>query len=119
MPYHFIPRAVKISAIKLHERELLDLDTILDVMEMSCSTFFRVQKLWCETGDVISPKASLRGRLRTLNYNDVQYLLVLIEQNPDYFLDELLYLLTTNRFISVHYTAVPHLSVKCTGLSPC
>jgi len=105
--------------MKLHERELLDLDTILDVMEMSCSTFFRVQKLWCETGDVISPKASLRGRLRTLNYNDVQYLLVLIEQNPDYFLDELLYLLTTNRFISVHYTAVPHLSVKCTGLSPC
>ena len=108
MPYHFIPRAVKISAIKLHERELLDLDTILDVMEMSRSTFFHVQNLWRETGNIISPKASLRGCLQTLNYDDVQYLLVLIEQNPDYFLDELLYLLTTNRFISVHYTAVHH-----------
>ena len=108
MPYHFIPRAVKISAMKLHERELLDLDTILDVMEMTRSTFFRVQKLWRETGDVISPKASLRGRLRILNYDDIQYLLVLIEQNPDYFLDELLYLLKTNRFISVHYTTIHH-----------
>ena len=116
MPYHFIPRAVKISAMKLYKHELLDLDTILDVMEMSRSTFFRVQKLWRETGDVISPKASLRGRLRTLNYKDVQYLLVLIEQNPDYFLDELLYLLKTNRFISVHYTTI-HNALKRAGVS--
>jgi hypothetical protein len=61
MPYHFIPHAVKISAMKLHECELLDLDTILDVMEMSCSTFFHVQKLWHETGDVISPRPAFKG----------------------------------------------------------
>ena len=82
--------------MKLHERQLLPLDTILDVMEMSHSTFFRIQKLWHETGDVVSHKASLRGRLRALNYDDVQYLLLLIAQNPDYFLDELLHLLKTN-----------------------
>jgi transposase len=116
MPYHFIPRAVKISAMKLYERDLLRLDTILDVMEMSRSTFFRVQKLWHETGDVVSHKTSLRGRLRALNYDDVQYLLVLIEQNPDYFLNELLYLLKTNRFISVHYTTI-HRALKQAGVS--
>jgi hypothetical protein len=58
MPYHFIPHAVKISAMKHDEHELLDLDTILDVIEMPCSTFFHIQKLWCETGNVISTKAS-------------------------------------------------------------
>jgi transposase len=116
MPYHFIPRAVKISAMKLYERELLPLDTILDVMEMSRSTFFRVRKLWRETGDVISHKASLRGRLRALNYDDIQYLLLLVEQNPDYFLDEMLYLLKTNRFISVHYTTV-HRALERAGVS--
>ena len=116
MPYHFIPRAVKISAMKLYEHELLPLDTILDVMEMSRSTFFRVRKLWRETGDVISHKTSLQGCLRALNYNDVQYLLLLIEQNPDYFLDELLYLLTTNRFISLHYTTV-HRALERAGVS--
>jgi transposase len=102
--------------MKLYERELLPLDTILDVLEMSRSTFFRVRKLWRETGDVISHKTSLRGRLRALNYNDIQYLLLLIEQNPDYFLDELLYLLTTNRFISVHYTTV-HRALERAGVS--
>ena len=43
---------------------------------------------WHETGDVISHKTNLRGRLRALNYDDIQYLLLLVEQNPDYFLDE-------------------------------
>jgi len=47
-----------------------------------------MQKLWCESGDVVSHKASLQGHFWALNYNDVQYLLLLIAQNPDYFLDE-------------------------------
>ena len=34
MPYHFIPCAIKISAIKLHECELLPLDTILDIIRV-------------------------------------------------------------------------------------
>lgn len=83
---------------------------------MSRSTFFRVQKLLHETGHVISPKASLPGRLRTLNYDDIQYLLVLIQQNPDYFLDELTHLLKTNRFISVHYATIHH-ALECAGVS--
>ena len=116
MPYHFIPRAIKISAIKLHEHELLPLDTILVIMEMSRSTFFRIWKLLHETGDMISHKTSLRGRLWALNYDDIQYLLLLVEQNPDYFLDEMLYLLKTNQFISVHYSTV-HCTLKQAGVS--
>jgi transposase len=116
MPYHYIPRAVKISAMQLWERELLPLNTILDVTEMSRSTFFRILKLWRDTGDVISHKSSLRGRLRVLNYDDMQHLQVLIEQNPDYFLDELLHLLETNRFISAHYTTI-HRALEQAGVS--
>jgi hypothetical protein len=50
----------------------------------------------------------LQGRLRTLDHNDVQYLLYLIQENLDYFLDELLHLLKTNCFISVHYATIYH-----------
>jgi len=106
MGYHRISRDVKIAAIKLYERDILHLDDILDCCGLSERTFYRILKLWRETGDVIHPSRSLQGRLRSLDHNDVQYLLHLIQENPDYFLDELLRLLKTNRFISVHYTTI-------------
>ena len=96
MTHHFTPHAIKISAIKLIDHELLPLDIILDIMEMSCDTLFHVWKLWHETGDMIPHKTSLQGHLRALDYDDIQYLLLLVEQNPDYFLDGILYLLKTN-----------------------
>ena len=46
----------------------------------------------------------------------LKYLLVLIEQNPDYFLDELLYLLKTSWFISMHYATIHH-TLEHTGMS--
>jgi transposase len=116
MPYRKISRDVKIAAIKLYERELLPLHTILDCLDFSRRTFFRILKLWHETGDVIAHTTGIRGRLRTLDYNDVEYLLRLIDQNPDYFLDELLYLLKTNRFISVHYVTI-HRALERAGIS--
>ncbi|KAF8500286.1 Homeodomain-like protein, partial [Russula emetica] len=106
MGYHRISRDVKIAAIKLYEQDLLSLDNILDCCGFSERTFYRILKLWRETGDVIHLSRSLQGRLRTLDHNDVQYLLHLIQENPDYFLDELLCLLKTNRFISVHYATI-------------
>ena len=52
-----------------------------------------------------------------LDQEDITYLLDLIHDNPDYFLDELLHLLETNCFISVHYTTIfrelKHLNVSC------
>jgi transposase len=65
-------------------------------------------KLWRETGDVVNrqPGKTSRGRLRALDREDIDCLLRLVKQNPDYFLDELMHLLKTNRFISVHFTSI-------------
>ena len=101
-----ISRDIKIVAIRLHERQLLDVTDILECCGFSRRTWFCVLKLWRETGDVVSESASLCGQVRSLDYSDVQYLQYLINQNPDYFLDELLRLLKTNRFISVHYSTI-------------
>jgi transposase len=101
-----ISRGVKLAALRLYERDLLPLRVILECCDFSIRTWYRIHKLWTETGDVISPKASLRGRIRDLNRDDVQLLLQLVNDNPDYFLDELLHLLKTERFVSVHYTTI-------------
>ena len=106
MGYRKISRDVKIAAVRLYEHGLLDLNDIPDCCGFSRRTWYCVMKLWCETGDVIPEAQSLRGRVRTLDQEDIDYLLELIHDNPDYFLDELLSLLETNHFISVHYTTI-------------
>jgi transposase len=111
-----ISRDVKVTAIRLHERNLLDLDDILDCCGFSKRTFYRVLKLWHETGDVVPSRSMHHGRRRHLEREDVDYLKDLIHQNPDYFLDELLDLLKTNRFISLHYTSI-HRELERTGVS--
>jgi len=85
LPQDKISCDVKIAAIRLYERNLLDLDDILDYCGFSERTFYRILKLWRETGDVINPAQSLQGRLRLLDQDDVQYVLRLVRQNPDYF----------------------------------
>ncbi|KAF8224519.1 hypothetical protein L208DRAFT_1310836, partial [Tricholoma matsutake] len=85
---------------------LVALDDILDCCGFSEQTFYRILKLWKETGDVINPRKSLQGQLCLLDCDDVEYLLQLICKNPDYFLDELLHLLETNWFISTHYVTI-------------
>lgn len=114
--YHSISRDVKIAAIKLFERHLLDLEDILDCCGFSERTWYRVLKLWRTTGDVVSDSKSLRGRLRLVDHNDIHYLLDLIHRNPDYFLDELQYLLKTNRFISINFTTI-HRELRRAGVS--
>ncbi|KAG1852245.1 hypothetical protein DFJ58DRAFT_634287, partial [Suillus subalutaceus] len=94
----------------------LSLHDILTCVGFSESTFWRVLKLWRETGDVVSPTCSLRGRPRILHCNDVLYLIRLIRHRPGWFLDELLELLDTNRFISVHYTTI-HRELEHIGVS--
>jgi len=96
----------KLAAIRLHESGLLPLETILDCCRFSRRTWFRVLKLWRETGHVVRLAEIRRGRPRILDTEDIQYLLRLVRNNPDYFLDEMLNLLRTNRFISVHFTTI-------------
>lgn len=104
--YHPISRDVKIAAIRLYERHLLAVDDILLCVGFSRRTFYHILKLWQTTGDVVSNLPERRGRVRGLNYDDIEYLRQLVRENPDYFLDELLHLLKTNRFISVHFTTI-------------
>jgi transposase len=116
MGFRFVSRDVKIAAIKLFDRELLPLHIILEICGFSERTWYRVLKLWRNTGDVINPKPSLRGHICYLDCEDVQYLLRLVRQNPDYFLDELLNMLKTNRFISVNYVTI-HRELERAGIS--
>lgn len=106
MPFRKISRDVKLAAINLYEHNMLSLEQILECVGISESTFWRVCKLWRETGDVVRHNYGAAGRPRALHFDDVNYLVRLIHHRPDWFLDELLDLLDHNRFISVHYTTI-------------
>lgn len=106
MPFRKISRDLKLAAVRLYEGDHLPLDDILDCLRMSKSTFYRVLSLWNTTGDVVRHTFGIRGRPRILHFDDVDYLKRLVKARPDWFLDELLSLLETNRFISAHYTTI-------------
>ena len=116
MGYRFISRDLKLAAIQMYENGVLNLNNILHSLQFSYRTFYRILKLWREMGDVVKRGKSLRGKIHNLEYKDIQFLLCLIWNNSDYFLDELLNLLRTNRFISVHYTTIHH-ELKRAGVS--
>jgi len=84
----------------------MDLDNILDCLDMSESTFFCVLRLHRETGNIKHPKSTTYDRPRKLHFDDLAYMTALINHRSDWFLDELLGLLDTNRFISVHFTTI-------------
>ena len=44
--------------------------------------------------------------MRHLEREDIEYLLELVHDNPNFFLDELVSLARANRFISVHFTTI-------------
>ncbi|KAG1847407.1 hypothetical protein F4604DRAFT_1644089 [Suillus subluteus] len=102
--YQKISRDVKLAAVNLYERQHLSLQDILACVGFSESTFWRVLKLWRETGNVVSPTCSLCGHPHVLHCDDVLYLIRLVRHRPGWFLDELLGLLDSNRFVSVHYS---------------
>jgi transposase len=92
--------------MNLYDRGLISLDDILDCVGFSERTFYRVLRLWRETGDVVKQTYGLRGRPRLLVTDDLQYLLRLVQHRPDWFLDELADLLHENRFISIHFSTI-------------
>ena len=105
MVYQVIHCDVKIAAIQLFKRQLIPLNDILLCCGLSRRTFYRILKLWQETGDV-TKQVVICSHYWTLHETNIHYLLQLIHQNPDYFLDELLCMLKTNCFISVNYTTI-------------
>jgi transposase len=92
--------------MNLFERDILPLSDILEIVGFSESTFWRTRKLWRETGWVEKPKSGQSGRRRLLHRDDIDYILRLVNLRPDWFLNELLNLLKTNRYISVHFTTI-------------
>jgi Homeodomain-like domain len=102
MPFRHVSRDIKLAAIRLYERDLLPLEDILDCVGFSQRTFDRIHALWVRTGDVVKHKFGTQGCPRALKFDDVDYLFQLIHQRPDWFLNELQFLLQTNRFIAVH-----------------
>ncbi|OAX44088.1 hypothetical protein K503DRAFT_765257 [Rhizopogon vinicolor AM-OR11-026] len=58
----------------------------IDCVNFSESTFWRTLKLWRETStdDVVTRSCATRGRPRLLYYNDVDYLVRLIEQRTGF-----------------------------------
>ena len=106
MVFHYISPDVKQAAIRIYENDLMDLVNILACLNISKSTFFHALQLQQETGNVECPKSTIHGRPQKLHFDDLTYMTALINHHPDWFLNELLGLLNTNRFISVHFTAI-------------
>jgi hypothetical protein len=75
-----------------------------------------VLALWNATGDVVRQTNGVLGRPRLLHYKDIDYLKRLIQHRPNWFLDELQYLLQTNRFIAAHFVTV-HRELIHAGIS--
>jgi len=116
MVYCKISADVKLVAMRLYEQNILTLDQILDCVGFSERTFWWVWKIYSLTGDVKPPTCTTRGWPRKLHFNDLTYLLALVRQCPEWFLDELLDLLASNRFISMHYTTI-HRELERMGIS--
>ncbi|KAI6118047.1 hypothetical protein F5141DRAFT_1000381 [Pisolithus sp. B1] len=108
---------VKLAAIHLYEHSLVDFLDILEVCDMSSHTFYQILKLWQEMGDVVKLLDKNKwGWPCLLDCEDIKYLVQLIHQKPDYFLNELLHLLQTNCFISIHFSVI-HQELECAGMS--
>ena len=102
--------------MRLYENGILSKAAIFDYLRISSRTFDRILSLWNATGEVVRERNGVRGCPRSLHFSDVEYLNRLIRHRPDWFLDEVKYLLQTNRFISARFTTV-HRELVRAGIS--
>jgi len=102
--------------MRLYDDNVLPKGAILDYLGFSSRTFDRVHALWVAAGEVVRRTNGIRGRPRRLHFSDLDYLKRLIKHRPDWFLDELQYMLQTNRFIAAHFTTI-HRELVRAGIS--
>jgi len=102
--------------MRLYEDDILSKPTILDYLSISSWTFDHILSLWNATGEVVKETNSVRGCPCNLHFSDVEYLKCLIRHRPDWFLDELQYMLQMNHFISTHFATV-HRELVRAGIS--
>ena len=87
--------------MRIHDQGILSVGAIIiDCLQISQRTFYRILNLWVTTGDVVRHTNGIRGRPQILHHDDIDCLRHIIRHRPDWYLDELLDLLKTNRFIS-------------------
>ena len=92
---------LKLAAMRIHDQGILSVGAIIiDCLQISQRTFYRILNLWVTTGDVVRHTNGIRGRPQILHHDDIDCLRHIIRHRPDWYLDELLDLLKTNRFIS-------------------
>ncbi|OJA13303.1 hypothetical protein AZE42_12323, partial [Rhizopogon vesiculosus] len=106
MPFRKISRDVKLAAVNLYEHEHLSLEQILDCVGFSKKTFWRILKLWKESGDLVQHTYGIRSLPRILHFEDLHYLLHLVHHRPDWFLDEMLDVLDDNQLVAVHFSTI-------------
>ena len=116
MGFRKISRDLKLAAMRIHDQGILPVGAIIDCLQISRRTFYRILNLWVTTGDVVCHTNGVRGRPRILHHDDIDYLRRIIRHRPDWFLDELLDLLKNNRFISAHFTTI-HRELEHAGVS--
>ena len=116
MGFRKISRDLKLAAMRIHDHGILPVGTIIDCLQISRRTFYRILDLWVTTGDVVRHTNGIRGRPRILHFDDIDYLRRIIRHRPDWFLDELLDLLEKNCFISAHFTTI-HRELERAGVS--
>jgi len=116
MGFRKISRDLKLAAMWMHDQGILPVGAIIDCLQISQCTFYRILDLWITTGDIVCRTHGVRGRPQILHFDDIDYLRRIIRHCPDWFLDELLDLLETNRFISAHYTTI-HWELQHAGVS--
>ena len=116
MGFRKISCNLKLAAMRMYNQGILPVGAIIDCLQISRRTFYRILDLWITTGDVVRHTNGVRGRPRILHFDDIDYLRRIIRHRPDWFLDELLDLLQTNRFISAHYTTI-HRELQRAGVS--
>jgi transposase len=116
MPFRKISRDIKIAAMHLYNDNVLPKAAILDYLGLSSRTFDHVHALWVAAGEVMRQTNGVRGWPRHLHFSDLDYLKRLIKHRPDWFLDELQYMLQTNRFIAAHFTTI-HQELVQAGIS--
>jgi len=100
----------------LYKDNILSKPVILDYLSISSQTFDHILSLWNATGEVVRETNGIWGCPWNLHFSDVKYLKHLIWHCPDWFLDELQYMLQTNCFISMHFATV-HWELVQAGIS--
>ncbi|KAG2030017.1 hypothetical protein BDR03DRAFT_879419 [Suillus americanus] len=65
---------LKFAAIRLHGQGILRLSEILNCVGFSRMTFYRIKKLYNNTGNIVKPRSQYTGCPHIFNLEDLHYI---------------------------------------------